>query len=298
VAGEALELAPQEDRPLALAQARERLLRLGVHDLGVGAVDDAPLGLVEHVDGERVRLPRRGRDAVGVVLDEDEEGELFLHREADRLVEIPLPRGRIADGGDDDAVLAVELQAPGHAAGGQELRAERRRHADDVELPAREVRRHHAAARGGGALGEILEREVLRRHPASEAEAAVAIVGQHEVPLAQLHADGAERLMAASGDMEVALALAIEAFLAQITEPALEHRAQEMPALFLVQCGRRSLGHGGGRVGEVTRPSSKPRRGQRILPGARRFSRRKFARGNACRVSGFGGRGLPTPPRT
>ena len=60
--------------------------------------------------------------------------------------------------------------------------------------------------------------------------------------LAHLGADGGHRLMPAARDMEMSLALPVQALLAEVAVAAFEHGHQQVTLLFAVECG--DLGHG------------------------------------------------------
>ena len=76
----------------------------------------APVVLLENIQRERVRFPRRHTDAVGVVLDEKEHGKLLFFRETDCLKKISLARRSVTYCRDNDIFLSIQLNAPGDAA--------------------------------------------------------------------------------------------------------------------------------------------------------------------------------------
>ena len=222
-----LQLHPQQHRPAARADFREGGFRRRVDRLDVPAVKHAPLFRVEDAQCARRSLSRRRADAKAVVLDEEQHRQLPLLRKAHRLVEIALPRRCIAHRGDDEALFPVELHAPRHAAGGQQLRRRRRGHAPDVQLAVAVVGRHLPAAGRRFALRHVVEGQLLRRHPPAEHQPAVAVVRNNVIVGLQLQARRRERLMAAAGHMKVPLALAVEVFLAQVAVTAFQNRRQQ-----------------------------------------------------------------------
>jgi hypothetical protein len=65
-------LNPEKERTAAAADFLERFGRRIVNLLDVLSFDVAPVVLLENVQRERIRFPRRHADAVGVVLDKKE----------------------------------------------------------------------------------------------------------------------------------------------------------------------------------------------------------------------------------
>ena len=238
VAGESLHLHPEKDRPLARAEMRDRFLAGVVNRLHVGSVDLPPVVRLEDVDRERIDLPRRAADAVGVVLDDEEDGQLLLFRETDRLEEIALAGGGIADRRDDEVPFPVELDSPGDAAGRQELRAGRRRHAPDVARGVTVMRRHLPAVALAFALREIIERQLRRGDAAAEDERAVAIIAADVIARFDHQRNRGERFMSHAGNVEMPFALPVQILLAQIAVPALEQDREESKFVFLAQSHR------------------------------------------------------------
>ncbi len=103
-------------------------------------------------------------------------GKFFLFGETDRFKKISLPSRGVADGGYNEIFFAIELNAPGDAAGGEQLRTGRRRHTPDVQVRVAVMRRHLAPAASGISLGEIFETKLPRGHAAPEHQSAVAII--------------------------------------------------------------------------------------------------------------------------
>ena len=240
VAGKALHLDPKENRALTGAQFRDGLLGLGMHGFDIRAIDHAPQSRIDRTERQRIGLPRRRGNSVGIVLDHDHHGQLALDGETHGLVEIALPGRRLARAGDDDAVLAIQLHAPGDATGGDELRAGRRGHAHDVQFARRIVRRHHPTAGDRIAPGEILQSQVPRRDAAPHAHPSIPVVRRQIIPLPQLCTEGAQPFVPAARHMEMSLALPVQAFLPHVGQPALQHHTQQVAALLFVEgrgCG-------------------------------------------------------------
>src|SRR4029434_1068204 len=147
----------EKDRPFTRAEMRDRFLPGFVDRPYVRPVYLLPVVRLKDIDRQRVDLPRRAADPVGVVLDDEKHRQLLLFRKADRFEKIALARRRVADRGDDEVRLRVELDPPGDAAGGEKLRAGRGRHAPDVTRRITVVRRHLPAVALALALREISE---------------------------------------------------------------------------------------------------------------------------------------------
>src|SRR5207249_10380116 len=88
-----------------------------------------PFVRVENTERERIKFSGRTANAVGVVFDDKQRGQLFLFRGTDRFEEITLPSGGVAVSCDDDIFFAIQLNSPGHSATGKNLGTGRRRHA-------------------------------------------------------------------------------------------------------------------------------------------------------------------------
>ena len=178
VTGKPLHVDPEKDRSLARAEMRDRFLSGLVDRPNVRPIDLPPVVRLKDIERERVDLARRAADPIGVVLDNEKHRQLLLFRKANRLVKIALTRRGVTNCRNDEVRFGVELDAPGDAAGGQELRAGRGGDAPDVSLGVAVVRWHLPAMALPFALGEIIERQLARSHAAAEDEAAVAIIPQ------------------------------------------------------------------------------------------------------------------------
>src|SRR5205085_12482225 len=97
------------------------------------------------------------------------------------------------------------------------------------------MRRHLAPVALALAFREIVDRQLPRCDTAAEHQSAVAIISGDEIAIAQLNAESGECLMPHSADMEMSFALPIQALLAKITVPALQHERQKPQFLFLGQ---------------------------------------------------------------
>ncbi len=78
--------------------------------------DLAPIVLLENVQRERIRFPRRHADAIGVVLYEKEHGKFLFFRETDGLEKISLACCGVTYCRDNNIFLSIKLDAPGDAA--------------------------------------------------------------------------------------------------------------------------------------------------------------------------------------
>ena len=176
MAGKPLHFHPEKDRTFARAEVCARLLTRIVDRHHVRAVHFAPVVRLEHVDGERINPARRAADPIAVVLDHEEHGQLPLFGKTNRFEKIALTRCRVADCGDDDIFLSIQLNAPGHSACGQELRAGGCRHTPNVQIRIAVMGGHLPAAASGVALGEIFEAKLARRHAAPENKTTIPII--------------------------------------------------------------------------------------------------------------------------
>src|SRR5207245_6828560 len=145
--------------------------------------------------------------------------------ETDRFKKISLPSRGIADGSYNEIFFAIELNAPGDAARGEQLRSGRRGHTPDVQVCIAVMRRHLAPAAPGVSLGEIFETQLAGRHAAPEHESAVAIIRNDVIAGFHLHGDCRQRLVAPSGNVKMSRTLAIQILLAQIRMATLKDGA-------------------------------------------------------------------------
>src|SRR4051794_30724502 len=97
------------------------------------------------------------------------------------------------------------------------------------------MRRHLAAVALASALREIVYRELARCDPAPEHERAIAIIPRDVIPVAQLHAERGERLVAHAADVEMSLALAIQILLTEIAMPTLENNREEAKLILFAE---------------------------------------------------------------
>ena len=116
VTRQAFHLDPEKERSAAAANFFEGFIRRIVNLLDVLSFDLAPVVLLENVQRERIRFPRRHADAVGVVFHKKEHGKFLFFREADGLEKISLTRCGVTYCRDDDIFLSIKLNAPGDAA--------------------------------------------------------------------------------------------------------------------------------------------------------------------------------------
>ena len=138
--------APALDERHGLAHRAER-----VEEVLAVAVDDLDVQEAREVvrrEGVRRLVALRDRDAVAVVLHDEDDGQLLARGAVDGLVEVALGRGRLAHGAEDDVVRAVGLEGAAEARGVLRVVRDAGRDVLDVDLGLREVVRHVPAAGG------------------------------------------------------------------------------------------------------------------------------------------------------
>ena len=84
------------------------------------------------------------------------------------------------------------------------------------------MRRHLSPVTFALSLREIIDGQLPRADATTEHQRAIAIEGDNVIILLHLNGNGSERFVPHARNVKVALALAIEILLAQITMPALE----------------------------------------------------------------------------
>ncbi len=196
-----------------------------------------PVARLQDIERERIYFSRRTADAIGIVFDHKQHRQFLFFREADRFKEISLACGRVANCGHNEILFAIQLHAPGHAAGRQELRTGGRRHTPNVQVHVAVMRRHHAAAAARGALGKIFERELFRRHAATKNQTAIAIIRNDVIVRLHLHGNSSERFVTHPGNVKVTFALTIQILLSQIRVPALQNRFEKPKLIFFAERG-------------------------------------------------------------
>ena len=176
-----------EDAPRAalgelrgLAQGADRVedvLAVAVDDLEVREAREVVRGVVV-----RGLLPLRDRDAVAVVLDDEDDRELSERAAVDRLVEVPLGGGRLAHRAVDEALHPVRPDRPAEARRVLRVVGDAGGDVPDVEVVPGEVVRHVPAARGDvGGLRHAVEEDLLGGDARREAGRQVAVVGEEVV---------------------------------------------------------------------------------------------------------------------
>src|SRR5262249_31209525 len=121
------------------------------------------------------------------IFDHKQHRKFSFLGKTNRFEKIALARGGVADSRDDDVFLSVQLNTPGHSARGKKLRARRSWHTPNVKIDVAVMRRHHAAAAAGVALGEIFKTELARCHSATKNKAAIAIKWNNVIARIHLH---------------------------------------------------------------------------------------------------------------
>ena len=237
VTGEPFHVDPEKGGTTACPHRLERL-RTGVVDLlHVASVDLLPVVRLEHVERAGIDLPRRTADAVFVILNHEKHRQLSFLCETDGFEKIALPRRRIADRGHDDVRFAIELDAPGDAAGGQELRPGRRRNAPDFSRRVTIMRRHLPPVALSFPLREIIQRQFARRDSAAEHQPAVAVVRANVIAFHHRQAERRQTFVAHAGNMKMTFALTIQILLAQIAMPAFQEKGEKAQLIFFAQRG-------------------------------------------------------------
>ena len=180
-------LGVDEDRPRAalrevggLTQGADR-----VEDVLAVAVNDLEVREAREVVGRvvvRRLLALRDRDAVAVVLDDEDDGELPERAAVDRLVEVALGGRGLSHRAVDEALHPVGPDRAAEARGVLRVVRDTGRDVPDVEVVAGEVVRHvPAAGRDVGRLGHAVEENLLGGHAGGEAGRQVAVVGEEVV---------------------------------------------------------------------------------------------------------------------
>src|SRR4051795_3267413 len=163
-------------RPATGGRPPGRLASRLVHREHVAAVDaharhPVADGLVGKSLGARLRLERR-RDRPLVVVAEENQRRLHDRREVGALVEGALARRAVAEVGDRDGRVALQLLAPGDAGGVRDVG--RDRHADRGDAVVRRI------PPPGGMTPPPVENGA-RRHPAQQPDRRLAIAGEDPV---------------------------------------------------------------------------------------------------------------------
>ena len=165
------------------AERVEEVLAVAMDDLHVQKARE-----VVRREAVRSLVALRDGDPVAVVLDDEDDRELLARRAVDGLVEIPLRRGRLADGAEDDRGRAVRLHGATEA--GRVLRVVRDARGDvlDVDRGLREVVRHVPAARRDVvSLRHAVQEDLVDAQAGGDACREVAVIGKEVVHI------GAER---------------------------------------------------------------------------------------------------------
>ena len=235
MAGKPLHFHPEKLRPITgthFCYCRHSGI---VNLLNIFSRELLPLVRLENAEREGIDFAGWAADAVSIVFHQKHHRQFSFFGETNRFKKIALSSCRITDGGDDNVFLAVQLHAPGHAAGGKKLRAGRSRHAPNVEVRVAVVRRHHSPAAAGVSFREVFQTQLACGHAPAQHQAAIAIVRDNVIVRLHLDGNGRERFVAHARDMEMALALAIQVLLAQIRVPALEHDRKKTQFILLAQ---------------------------------------------------------------
>src|SRR6478752_8560726 len=206
-----------ERRPASFARALGRFASRLEDREHVAAVDahaghPVPDGLVGERLGVRLRLERR-RDRPLVVVAEEDQRRLHHSSEVGALVEGALARGAVAEVGDRDGRVALQLLAPGQARCVRDV--SRDRHAD----------RGYAILRRVPPAGRVPPPPVedgARRHAAQQPDRRLAVAREDPVLVGErVHRPGLHRLVVPEDRVRANPALAV------VDEGALVIRAQQ-----------------------------------------------------------------------
>jgi hypothetical protein len=161
---------------------------VAVHDLAGNAVAD---GLVGDVLA-RVLLGGRRREAVLVVLDDEENGELPHRGQVHRFVEVAFTGRSVARKRRGDAVFLAKLGGESQSVGHGQHRPQVADHADDPVIGCSEVKRSIAPLGEAAVLAEELPEQLGGLEAARREDAEVPVHRQDVVVVAQCrrHADG------------------------------------------------------------------------------------------------------------
>ena len=150
---------------------------VAVHGLGGHAVADAAV----RQPRAGVLLAHRRRQAVLVVLDDEEHGQLPHGRQVHRLVEVAFRGPAVAAEHRGHARFALELKGQRHAVGHRQHRPQVADHPDDVVLGRAEMKRPIAAAGVAAVAAQQLAEERAQVEPAAGEDAEIAMERQNRV---------------------------------------------------------------------------------------------------------------------
>ena len=257
-----------DGRPGAGAHERDGLAHGAerVEDVQAVAVDDLDVLVAgEVVRGVEVRgLVALGhRDAVPVVLHDEDDRELLVGGAVERLGEVALRERRLAHRGEHDRFLVVGLDRPGEARGVLGVVRHARRHVLDPDRGLGEVVGHVPAARGDvGRLRRAVQQDLLGGQARGEAGREVAVVGEEVVARrAERQAERElDRVMARAGRVVAPAETLLEIVGSLVVEHATEvHQRVPFLDLFPRDAGKARLSRGLGDVLSFRQPGP-PRR--------------------------------------
>ena len=252
----------QQRRPLPRAPALSRPPHrvdhgehvVAVHDLAVHPVACRRVGDVL----DRHRLPGRRREAVAVVLDHEQNGQLPDGREVERLVEIPLARGPLADERARDEVLSLELRGEAEARRDGKHSGEVRDHPHDAVLHRAEVEGAVTAVREAALLPHELAEQPVERDAPRRPDPEVAVHREDDVVRVErprtAHGDG---LLPIAGEPLREAVLADQPEHLPLDGAGKLERAVERGGVEVeVRRGRRGVwgGHGGKQRSAIAKP--------------------------------------------
>src|SRR5690606_19449743 len=180
VAAVAVDDELDERRTHALAGALDGLAGHVVRGQHVHAVHEVAghavgVGLHGDVVGARLLL-QVDADGVAVVLAGEDDGSALRAGQVQAGVPVALAGGAVAEAAQHDLRPARELHRQRRAYGGRDVRADRRRDREDVELAGARMVRHLPRLRRVGARPHHLGHELDERHAEREHQRDVAVV--------------------------------------------------------------------------------------------------------------------------
>jgi hypothetical protein len=178
VGAEAVYFAPEDSGTFASASASDCLATLLVHFERVASVHKHHPPLVEHMQAHRQHVARGRADAVLIVLHQEHNRQSLLNGEADRLIELALPCGGVANIAQHHSVATRHFEPPRSPYCRQALRACGCGETKHIQRPRGVVRGHVAPFGAGTSAREKIERHLAWVHPACQHDSAVAIGGE------------------------------------------------------------------------------------------------------------------------
>ena len=211
VGRQTIQFAPEDRGSATFTRLGDRLATEFQNVADVACVQADHVVVAEHSQSERNQTLRRCADAVSIVLDDEDDWQTLLQREAHRFVEFALPGRGIAQGAQDDGcrwfsslfvatrtrqrTLCQEPDAPGVPRCGQALGPCGRRNGEHGGLPTGNVGREVTPLRAGTGAGEVVHGELLCAHAPRQHEGTIPVVGEQAIFGPQVKRKTRERLV-------------------------------------------------------------------------------------------------------